>query len=746
MDGHQRGLAFLGFYSSASSKAGSSSQGLALLMSKKRDANEALRKFLDKRVAKGGPLMPLAGDGILVPVSAGSAQSAQPGPPREEVLENLARHSPTFDGSSTRLDSIMAHLSVMDGVRDKAFWSLLQSLASALNNSCNDMRALLDSLKDLDKLLRVHNLLSLTPLIRRALLCTWMSSDQVFALLDLWSSRWPEAFERDDESAPQQLSAAARACAADLPKFFVGDFLGHADRLVKIATTSADDARAALKALASIAKWTEALGAEVALVHAEELSNVLLEACQLASTETSQSGVPCRKAVKALKLLHDREKRALAAESWLTWARGKLNSGNDKVLALTLAAALFEQDFPGGLFHDLKGRPDFLADAHSILTKKGGVATDLRFAAIECVAAAGSEEDILDLLSAPEKDRATETDSAEATSWFDPEASHVVCCLLRVLRSGRLQMSTKMLSQVASKMYACLGETRPTCESETIFDSLQRLQRSSGSKVRLADRLRLCHTLPLIFAFSPVKKHREAVQRMLQASFTKASRRAEEPLVEFAIACFIHFLSSVDVFQREVSLSASSFPNSSRMCHLLCEALLRSDVQHSMELAWTVLQVCDRTLDFVDRENPASDAIHKAASVLRYVIEKRCPSLAGKPTDAQVTRGRMPAELFAARRSTAHRALPGIDAIADKEMKEVDGAVANDFQQKGLSSPCILQTPTRQSLLKARHSPESSGPGRSSVTAVARPMASTGKTSLAVPPAWSSTSKKRRTS
>ncbi|CAE7185596.1 Pds5a, partial [Symbiodinium necroappetens] len=740
MGAAQRSLALLGFYSSAAAGAPSSSQGLALLLSKKRDANEAFQRFLKKRIAKGGPLMPLPSDGILVPVSVGEA-------PREEVVEGLAKHSPTFEGS-TKIETIIAQLSVLDGVRDKALWSLLQLLISIPSKDHPDISKLLDALKDLDRLLRVHNLVSLTPLIRRALLCTWVSPDQVSVMLDLWTGRWPEAFQRDEEPVPRHISSAARACAAHLPKFFPDAFFQHTNCLLKIATTSAEDAHAGLKALAAVAKRTESVGDAARSAKTLELGDVLLQVCEVACGETLPCGMPFRKAVKALMLSPDPEGRALAADKWLMWARDKLESGEDKVAALSLASAVFEQDFPGGLFHGLQNRDGFLTVAQGILASKGKVATDLRFASAECVVAAGSEEDVLGILSLLKtKGKAEE----ETTPWYDPQPAQIVCCLLRVLRSGRLQISTKLLLELASRMCVCLESDRPTCESEKLLDSLQRLQHPSSTKVRLADRLRLCLTIPLVFAFSPVKKHREVVNRMLQASFMKASRRAEEHLLEFAIACFIHFLSTVEIFRKEMSAPASSFPNSSKMCSFLCEALLRSDSQHCMELAWTVIQVCDRTLDFVDREEPASDAVHKAASVLRYVIEKRCPSLAGQVAETQVTKGGMPSELFAARQLTAQRALPGTGEQPGVKTGEDagDGSLPDAMAKeppKDPSSPGTMQTPRkRPSLLQARRraSPEASDSGRSSVVAVARPMA--GK-ALAVPSAWSTASKKRRQS
>lgn len=91
-------------------------------------------------------------------------------------------------------------------------------------------------------------------------------------------------------------------------------------------------------------------------------------------------------------------------------------------------------------------------------------------------------------------------------------------------------------------------------------------------------------------------------------------------------------------------MALTAFVESSRISAFFVEALLRVDPTKSADLATTVLKVTGRVNQFVDREAPKSDRIHKAAYVLKHVMEKRCPEL-GK-LDVKLQGGGLPAELF----------------------------------------------------------------------------------------------------
>jgi len=59
------------------------------------------------------------------------------------------------------------------------------------------------------------------------------------------------------------------------------------------------------------------------------------------------------------------------------------------------------------------------------------------------------------------------------------------------------------------------------------------------------------------------------------------------------------------------------------------------------------LRVTERMGHFIDREEPASDKVHRAAFVLKYVVERRCPELGAIDKTLQgASRGCMPADLF----------------------------------------------------------------------------------------------------
>jgi len=165
--------------------------------------------------------------------------------------------------------------------------------------------------------------------------------------------------------------------------------------------------------------------------------------------------------------------------------------------------------------------------------------------------------------------------------------------------------------------------------------------------LKLTTRLRLCATLPTLFAKAARKHHRDVALRILQTSLAKAIRQSSErqqPLLDFAVACFVHFLSRVPAFVEEANMVLTAFIESSRISAFFVEALLRTDPSKSADLATTVLKVTERVHHFVDREAPNSDKIHKAAYVLKHVMEKRCPEL-GK-LDVTLKGGGLPAELF----------------------------------------------------------------------------------------------------
>lgn len=265
-----------------------------------------------------------------------------------------------------------------------------------------------------------------------------------------------------------------------------------------------------------------------------------------------------------------------------------------------------------------------------------------------------------------------------------------------------------------------------------MLSALQRFQKPAAISTRRADRVRLCSVLPTLFALSPWKKDRETVQRILQASLLKALRQtsAEEPLLDFVAACFIHFLSRLEVFQTEAGASASAFPESTKISTFFCDALLQCEPTKKTELAAVVLRVCERVRYFVDRERPKSDAVHRAANALRYAMEKKCPELG---VEAAILvqgayRGSMPAELFALRQELMQGAQPpaiqSSAAVAGGEeaTSALEGPPGVGGEMKALPAPCgddaADSTPSRQDTAQVANAADASG-----LSSVARPCA-----------------------
>ena len=116
----QRALAMLGFYSSAAQGGEAAQHGLSVLFAKKRDAHSVLHHFVKTRVSKASPL---AADALaLVPQAE----------PQLEVLEQLAKLSPSMDDKYSRPEVILAHVRSLDAVRDKALWKQLAQLLDPL--------------------------------------------------------------------------------------------------------------------------------------------------------------------------------------------------------------------------------------------------------------------------------------------------------------------------------------------------------------------------------------------------------------------------------------------------------------------------------------------------------------------------------------------------------------------------------------------------------------------------------------
>lgn len=654
----QRGLALAGLLASVAGHE-VAKKGLYQLLARKRDGHAALRCFLQVR-SRGCPVLSpeSALRGVsMIPVAAGTtpgsreeALAVSPAAPPQDAdvqatmaVEALARVSPLMEDRCSRIETHLKDLKGLDLVRDRALWKVLDQLTK--HSSTHTTSTISEQLVELDDLLRRKGLEDLRPLLRRCLLTPWLLSDQVSSLLGQW----------DDSSTG--ISMVAQAAVAELATYFPGPFLPHVPRIAEhLQDTSIDSVHAALRALASLGKRHASVSGagSPAPASPSEFASDLLEAVgRLCAAKPSDASSVCRKALRTFGVLPDEAARASMAKI-LEWStnNASVSIGGAGWIALRLVAACFDWSL-----EVLPCRREWIARARAVLRDRSTpVEFSMQCAAVELLAAAG--------------------DATELTVVFEScdDASlrlHASSSALRAIRRGTLVLNTGILQHMACEVCAAFALDRVSDEVSGFLDALQKLLKPTSAfpgvapsghmQLRQADRVRLCSTLPALFAQSPVKKDREIAQRLLQSSLARASRqsRAQQlPLVDFAVAYFLHFLARVPAFMEEANLSASAFQESTRISTLFVEALLRADQPKSYELARIVLRVTERVRLFVDKEDPTSDKVQKAAYVLKYVVEKLCPQIGAIDKTLQgVSRGCMPADLFADPK-TLHLLLP----------------------------------------------------------------------------------------
>eukprot|EP00747_Dinoflagellata_sp_TGD_P187817 gnl/TRDRNA2_/TRDRNA2_45873_c0_seq1.p1 gnl/TRDRNA2_/TRDRNA2_45873_c0~~gnl/TRDRNA2_/TRDRNA2_45873_c0_seq1.p1 ORF type:complete len:1344 (-),score=272.30 gnl/TRDRNA2_/TRDRNA2_45873_c0_seq1:173-4171(-) len=653
----ERARALLGLHAAASADE-HSARGLSLLLAKKRDANAALRRFLQLRMTRPSAALEfnatMSGttSAALVPSTADAPGAPGAAEVAAMALESFSKLSPCMEDKGVRIEAMLTQLRVFDGVKDRALWTHLDRLSALPSEALKteDMGTLLE---ELGRLLRVHRITELRPLLRRALLCTWLLPDQVPALLKVWTE------SEEGVNGPSSLGLAISTAVADLPRYFPGAFLPHAEAIAQhLASAPSEDARNALRALAALGKRaagsdSEAAGAPPPL-DPEKLVEALLGVAAGYANDVDTAGQVCRQAVRSLGLFPADDSWA-AVEQLLHWASQQLSSAHaagkaPSAVALRCAACCIQRvaespDCPDSAARRAAREP-WVAEARAVLREASKATLEAQLAAIELLAACGAEEDLVAVLAQGE--------NADLSL-------HAAVAVLRGLRHGTLLLNTSLLSHLAAEVFAATSPERDPSSGEALFSMLQKFQKPSKVHTRLADRLRLCSTLPAVFALAPMKRQREAVQRLLTASLGKAvlqGSERKEPLVDYAIACFIHFVSRLPCFATEVAAAASAFPESTKVAGFFVECLLKSvegrrDPPKSADVAGAALRVTERVRYFVDRENPTSDAIHRAAHVLRYVIEKRCTDIGEYSASLLhgAARGGMPSELFTARQS-----------------------------------------------------------------------------------------------
>jgi len=661
----QRGLALAGLLASVAGYE-APERGLHQLLERKRDGNAALRMFLRVR-SRGVPILgsePAAGGGVSLLAAAGAiaatgeetvAGNVVPQVSLQEAertisiaVEALARVNPVLEDHHYSREVHLNHLKRLDLVRDRALWITLVQLTDPKSGLTTETIG--PQMMELDELLRRKGLEDLAPLLRRCLLSTWLLPDMVSSLLDVWS-------EDSLDVEPAGMCMVVQRAMAELPKYFPGPFVPHVARISEhLRDDSIDSVHSALKALARLGKryamttGGNSAGHELAAVSPAQLAELLLEAvgrlCGAGSSGGDAASI-CRKALRTLGVLPS-ETAWECMEKVLDWTSENANIwiGEARSIALRLVSACIDwsSECPGcpAVLREKALAREWISRARAVLNEVSSCPdSSLQEAAVEFLAAAGASVEL--------------TTVFDSSTIVDSVRLHASVCALRAFRRGSLPLSTGLLQRIAVEACAACAPDR-SGEVGELLGSLLKIVKATGSSqdvvpLKLSDRLRLCATLPTVFAQSQTKRHKADALRILQSAFAKAVRQSgaqQKPLLDFAVACFIHFLARLPEFVKEASQKFSAYPESSQISSLFVEALMHVEQPKSTELSSIVLRVTERVHLFVDREDPTSDMVHKAAQVLKYTMEKRCPGLGRIDKTLQgVCRGSMPAELFA---------------------------------------------------------------------------------------------------
>lgn len=654
-DAPGRALALLGLHAAACGTEASDT-GLRMLLARKREANAALRRFLRLRLCKGGPILEQAAEtGAIVRFAEGAELQMELAQPEAEnadaALRQLVRTCPAAEERSFNPEEILNLLRHLDSVRDKALWGLLDSLTCWREQ--HSTAELPSHLAELDRLLRIHHLEDLVSVFRRALLWTWCTSDQAAALLTLWSAEDVADGEQVEEADADPRPLAR--LVTELPSYFPGAFAPHAATIVdRLKDSQMSTAYAAIAALAALGKQAAGVDGDPGIAGSVQDVDGFLDAvvkavrtcCTHSDADVTSRSSVCRKAVRALGVL-PLQGQTWAAASGLLLRKGQAGLG--QLAALHLAAACLERTQPSPTDEDhLAARQAWLAKAEGLLSSSAGLDLNMRCAVTQLKVAVSAGDDISALFDGM---------SGEGNATV---LVHAATCALRALRRGTTSLTTSLLARLAKQVCGALAPTSSQSDADGLVESMRLFQKPGAQHGRLTDRLRICATLPTMFALSACKRHRDVMQRVLQTTFMRTVRRSatrKEPLVDFVVASFLHFLSRLDVFLAEATAKASAFQESTKISVFFVDAIVRGEPSQATESIAIALRVCERIRYFVDRENPGSDAVHRAAHVLRYVVERRCPELGkkGKALLLGAPRGSMPAELFLVRQDIARQ-------------------------------------------------------------------------------------------
>jgi len=662
----QRARALAGLLSCVAGHA-AAEKGLHQLLDKKREGHAALWRFLSIRLAKGAKSSPVLTTGGVAACFASSAVAAikdegEKSAELHEAVESsrnkallalgtLAQVSPFMEDRNLSIDH-SEDFRNLDLLRDREFWLSLYLLTDPIGEiRTSDLENQILKLKDLID--RAKNISTLWPLLRRCLLSPWLVPDQVSSLLSVW-----RASLADDG----KMDMVVQRAMSILPKYFPGAFLPHAATIAEhLIDPASNSVEAALRALAAMGKrrdavastpLTDAAGLGDPNLFAEMLLKVVESLCTQ-QDEPRYQGSVCRKAVRTLSILEP-DQAWTALEKILSWAAEKRPTSSSialRLIAVSRDWLLQIPECPQQLESRTRANEWVIESCrllHEPLTPENA---SMQYAASELLAAAGNEAqaeaELIALIS-----RKASGDESQLLHPDEMLSLHACITALRGIRRGSLQLTTDLFTCVAAQVSKIFAPERDPNDITALLKDFQKLQKPASSlssvlPLKLTARLRICVTLPTLCAKAASKQHRDIAQRIVQTSLAKAIRQSAErqlPMLDYAVACFVHFLSRVPAFVEEANMSLTAFVESSRISAVFVEALLRADPSRSADLATTVLKVTERVNQFVDREAPRSNRVHKAAYVLRHVMEKRCPEL-GK-LDIKLQGGGLPAELF----------------------------------------------------------------------------------------------------
>mmetsp|Transcript_49476 Transcript_49476/g.111011 ORF Transcript_49476/g.111011 Transcript_49476/m.111011 type:complete len:1260 (+) Transcript_49476:18-3797(+) len=690
----ERARAMAGFASSVATNA-AAQRGFELLLARKRDANRALQKFLRARRHHASPVLE-AGPGAssALALSSAGASPEKAVELREVVadgasaLQDLARLSPLLEERQARTDLCLTLLRTFDAVRDKTLWETLHTLSQAALPAAELAKLLVE----MDRLLRVHRLTELTPVLRRALMCTWLLPEHAQEMLRLWQG-----------GGTDEMQAAARSALLHLPRFFPQAFLPHITMVTDaLPRCDVHATRAGLRVLHSVGKCLASLAGQdphladsptQSSIARSSLVQVLLPAMSRAAhVEDMQAhGLvhetgceACRHGIRALCLLPASEEEA-AVQEILQLAQDTQSVANDASLAssLRLATACFEWQAEAlriqrsDLSWAAEGHGRWVGAAWKAIEDGYMMRPQSCMAAVSLLAAAGVEV-VMEVPAAMEDKRLLEQFLLQSA-----------LALMRGLRRATLPLNTKLLNHVAQLVSAVIGCGGGPAPVDKIIAALQKFQKPGAARMRVADHLRVAGTLPVTLAFSELKRHRESAVRLLQASLAKSARRQvneQETLLDFLLACFVHFLSHLDCLASEAEAILSPYKATTVVVGLLAEALIQCDEQtQSAEFAGAALRITERVRFFVDRERPDSDLIQKAAQCVKYGVEKSCQymqKVVALSQQSGSSRGSMPAELYDLKRSDS------------TEVQSLEAGPGAAIESRLPSQPAIEATPS----------------------------------------------------